>query len=95
LDEAHLVLQLYSYPGDYLLEDPSPERMAETIDKFEEDIEGVIRPKGRRRARVLFGEPLDMQKRLGAARPRAIAAEVTEQLEEAIQMLMGRKNVTV
>jgi 1-acyl-sn-glycerol-3-phosphate acyltransferase len=95
LDEAHLVLQLYSYPGDYLTEDPSPERMAETIDKFEEDIEGVIRCKGPRGVRVLFGEPIDMKQKLGAGRPRAIAAEVTQQLEEAIQSLMDRKPVAV
>jgi 1-acyl-sn-glycerol-3-phosphate acyltransferase len=95
LDEAHLVLQLYSYPGDYLLEDSSPERMAETIDKFEEDIEGVIRPKGRRRAGVSFAEPIDMREKLGAGRHRAIAAEVTDQLEEAIQQLLGGKKAAV
>jgi 1-acyl-sn-glycerol-3-phosphate acyltransferase len=91
LDEAHLVLQLYSYPGDYLTEDPSLERMAETIDKFEEDIEGVIRAKGRRRAEVRFGEPLDMKQKLGAARPRAVVTEATEELEQAIQSLLDAR----
>jgi hypothetical protein len=91
LDDAHLVLQLYSYPGDYLSEDPSPERMAETIDKFEEDIEGAIRPKGRRRALVRFGEPIDMKEKAGAGRPRAIATEITDRLEDAIQSLLDAK----
>jgi 1-acyl-sn-glycerol-3-phosphate acyltransferase len=90
LDDVHLVLQLYSYPGDYLAENPSLERMAETIDKFEEDIEGLVRPKGRRRAEVVFGEPLDMKQKLGAGRPRTIAADVTDALENSLQSLMSR-----
>jgi 1-acyl-sn-glycerol-3-phosphate acyltransferase len=90
LDEVHLVLQLYSYPGDYLAEDPSPERMAETIDKFEEDMEGVVRPKGRRKAEVAFGEPIDMKPQLGAGRPRTVVAGVTDGLEQSLQSLMSR-----
>ena len=35
LDDVQLVMQLYSYPGDYVQENPSVERMAETIEKFE------------------------------------------------------------
>jgi 1-acyl-sn-glycerol-3-phosphate acyltransferase len=90
LDDIQLVLQLYSYPGDYLTEKPSLERMAETVEKFEEDIYGFARPKGRRRARVLFGEPIDLRQQLSAGRPRTVAAEVTTHLEGAIQELMNR-----
>jgi 1-acyl-sn-glycerol-3-phosphate acyltransferase len=91
LDEVHLVLQLYSHPGDYLREQPTIERMAETIDKFEEDIEGAIRPKGRRRAEVAFGEPIDMQQRLESGRARTVAADVTDELEQSLQALMTRR----
>jgi hypothetical protein len=87
LDDVQLVLQLYSYPGDYLSEKPSIERMAETVEKFEEDIYGAARPKGRRRARVLLGEPIDL-KALAADRARTAAHDVTTRLEEAIQGLM-------
>lgn len=90
LDDVHLVLQLYSHPGDYLRQHPSPERMAETIDKFEEDIEGVIQPKGRRSAEVIFGEPIDLKQKISTGRPRAIAAEVTDELEQSLQALMDR-----
>src|SRR5207253_269028 len=38
LDDLHLTLQLYSYPGDYVSTKPSVERMAETVEKFEEDL---------------------------------------------------------
>jgi 1-acyl-sn-glycerol-3-phosphate acyltransferase len=87
LDDVQLVLQLYSYPGDYLAEKPGVERMAETVEKFEEDIYGFARPKGRRRARVLLGEPIDL-KEAAAGRARAAAHDVTARLEEAIQRLM-------
>ena len=87
LDDVQLVLQLYSYPGDYLTEKPTLERMAETIEKFEEDIYGAARPKGRRRARVLLGEPIDL-KQVAGDRARTAAHDVTAQLEEAIQGLM-------
>jgi 1-acyl-sn-glycerol-3-phosphate acyltransferase len=87
LDDVQLVLQLYSYPGDYLSEKPSVERMAETVEKFEEDIYGAARPKGRRRARVLLGEPIDL-KPVAAERARTAAHDVTVRLEEAIQGLM-------
>ena len=38
LDDLFLAVQLYSYPGDYVAEEPTIERMAETLDKFEEDV---------------------------------------------------------
>jgi 1-acyl-sn-glycerol-3-phosphate acyltransferase len=88
LDDVHLVLQLYSYPGNYIAEKPSLERMAETVDKFEEDIEGQAQIKGPRRAKLRLGAPIDLSQ-VGEGRPRVIAAEVTDRLEAAIQTLMA------
>jgi 1-acyl-sn-glycerol-3-phosphate acyltransferase len=87
LEDLHLVLQLYSYPGDYVSTKPSVERMAETVEKFEEDVNGVATPKGKRRATVKFGEPLDV-KRHTTARTRKAAEELTARLEESIIGLM-------
>jgi hypothetical protein len=70
LADVQLALQLYSYPGNYISQRPSIERMAETVEKFEEDIEGASRPKGNRRARVVFGEPIDLSAVAGEGRPR-------------------------
>ena len=88
LDDVQLILQLYSYPGDYIESKPTIERMAETLEKFEEDILGSARPKGRRRARVIFGEPIDLAEALKSTRVRTAATEVTLKLEQAIQALM-------
>jgi hypothetical protein len=87
LDDLHLVLQLYSYPGDYVSTKPSVERMAETVEKFEEDLLGAATPKGKRRATVKLGEPLDA-KRHTSARARTAAGELTARLEHAITQLM-------
>ena len=48
MEDLFFATQLFSYPGDYLADDPSIERIAETIDKFEEDILGLALPTVRR-----------------------------------------------
>ena len=89
LDDVHLVLQLYSYPGDYITTRPTPERMAETIEKFREDLDGsAARPIGKRSATVVFGQPIDVKAQMGASRARAVAAELTTRLEESMASLM-------
>jgi hypothetical protein len=88
LEDLHLVLQLYSYPGDYLSTRPSVERMAETIEKFEEDLNGVARPKGRRHATVKFGQPIEV-KPFTQGRARTASVELTTQLEQRIRSMMG------
>jgi hypothetical protein len=55
LDDLFFVLQLYSYPPDYLGEEPSVERLAETLDKLEEDVLGAG---CRRCASPARGDPL-------------------------------------
>jgi hypothetical protein len=88
LDDLHLVLQLYSYPGDYVSTKPSVERIAETVEKFEEDLLGAATRKGNRRATVRLGAPLDV-KRHTTARARKAAAELTGRLETSISQLMS------
>jgi 1-acyl-sn-glycerol-3-phosphate acyltransferase len=92
LDDVQLALQAYSYPGNYISEKPTIERMAETIEKLEEDLDGFARPKGRRRARVVFGQPIDLSQACGNGRPRAVAAEVTDRLEAAISEMLRRES---
>ena len=91
LEEVYLALQLYSYPGDYLLARPTLERMAETIEKFEEDIYGTYaRPKGPRRASVRFGEPIDVRQFLSkGGRARAAAEGLTAELESRLSAMVG------
>ncbi len=88
LDDVQLVMTLYSYPGDYVSQSPTIERMAETMEKFEEDLYGTSKPKGKREARVIFGQPIDLRPTVEAGRNRSAATDLTATLESAIQSLM-------
>jgi hypothetical protein len=90
LEDVHLALQLYSYPGDYLLSNPTPQRMAETIEKFEEDIYGDYAvPKGRRRATVTLGEPISVKDQMATGRARAAAEALTAELEQRLGAMVS------
>jgi 1-acyl-sn-glycerol-3-phosphate acyltransferase len=91
LNDVFVALQLFSYPGDYVQQDPSLERIAETLLKFDQDIFGNedAVPRGQRRAIVRFGEPIDVGKRLAElGKPRVANATITSELEGRIQSLL-------
>lgn len=90
LDDLFLVVQLFSYPGDYVADVPSVERIAETLDKFEEDVLGVktATVRGARTATVTFGEPIQVE----AGRGKKAAAQIlTRTLEERVQSLLDQQ----
>jgi 1-acyl-sn-glycerol-3-phosphate acyltransferase len=89
LDDVFLVVQLFSYPGNYVGQRPSLERMAETLDKFEEDVLGVPTAtiRGTRNAKVVFGEPV----RVSADRATDAAANLTRILEGQVQALVDQE----
>lgn len=86
LDDLFFVVQLFSYPGDYVSERPTIERMAETVDKFEEDFLGAVScgVRGKRRAQVSFGEPVVVYQAGG----RDTARTVTLALERRVQAML-------
>lgn len=90
LNEVFLAVQLYCYPGDYVSENPTTDRMAETLDKFEEDVFGVTvaKPRAKRELTVTFDEPIvvtanDFTKQ-----------SLTELLEGRVQSLLNRSPQT-
>lgn len=87
LDDLFFVTQLFSYPGDYVAGKPSIERMAETLDKFEEDVlrAPTAKIRGARRAVVSFGEAIAVQH--SPDRKKA-AHTLTETLENRVQILL-------
>ena len=84
MEDLFFVIQLYSYPGDYVAEKPVIERVAETLDKFEEDVLKADYPgvRGRRRVVVRFGAPLEIPKERGG---RGMIAEWTQRIECQVQ----------
>ena len=92
LDRLFTAVQLYSYPGQYLREQPSVTRIAETLLKLEEDVLGEGRYEGRRIAYLKFGAPIDVnafateqgldQKTAVGPLTRRIATEIQGLIEE-------------
>ena len=93
MDDLFFVMQLYSYPGDYLHGEPTIERLAETLDKFEEDILGVPLPsvRGRRRVAVHFGEPIEIG---GGEERRNGTQQLTKTLQDRVQGILDGLNAS-
>ena len=89
LEQLFLAQQLYSYPGQYLRRNPTPDRIAETILKLEEDILEREHYPAPRQAEAIFGEPVDVSAELEARKlnARTGVRAMTELLRERIQAL--------
>lgn len=91
LDRAFTALQAHSYIGDYLLEDPTMDRRAETILKLEEDLYGFPTYPVDRIARVVAGEPIPVSEMLasGALPAKGGAEPLTQLLEMRLSGLLS------
>ena len=89
LEALFLVIQLYSYPADYLSDDPSLERLAETVDKLEEDVLGAEYPsiKGRRKVSIMFDEPIDV---VANGNRRGDIQSLTTQMQSRVQAMVDQ-----
>jgi 1-acyl-sn-glycerol-3-phosphate acyltransferase len=88
-EDIELVIQLFSYRHDYDYERPSLEHLGEILDKFEEDILGKSMASfhAKRRATLLFGEPIPVQRRGGKKQQ---AQSLTTTLENRVHELVRR-----
>ena len=86
MEDLFFAMQLYSYRGDYLDGKPSVERVAETVDKLEEDILDLPLPRirGRRRVKIQVGEPREIT----PARGRDAVIELTQWMQEEVQRIL-------
>ncbi len=91
MDDMFFVTQLYSYPGDYMDQNPTWERQAETLDKLEEDVLGASFPsvRGPRRVMVRFDEPYELPR---GKDKKLSPAEVTDHLERRVQSMLDDLN---
>jgi hypothetical protein len=93
LDDLFIVTQLFSYPGSYVASKPSIERMAETLDKFEEDVlsQHTAMIRGTRKAIVSLGEPITVEQ---TSEKKNDVHNLTEALEESVQKLLDNINLS-
>lgn len=95
LEDLFLVVQSFSYPGDYVLQRPSIERMAETLDKFEEDVlrQDTAKIRGERNIKVQFAEPIEV---VHDRKNKEQVSQLSRQVETAVQeMLVSMRGESV
>jgi 1-acyl-sn-glycerol-3-phosphate acyltransferase len=94
LERAEAAAHSVSFADDYVINRPTPERMAETLTKLEREILGrdVELPKVRRIASVAVGEPIDVRGYLAAYDARGTRKEtilrLTRDLRTGIQAMV-------
>lgn len=59
LADLYLAQQLFNYPPDYVRSNPTPERLMETVERFEEDVTDHVTPHGPIHATVTVGEAIE------------------------------------
>jgi hypothetical protein len=86
LEDIFFVVQLFSYPGDYVSQQPTVERLAETLDKFEEDVlrAATATVRATRHAVIEFGEPVPLTQE----NPQTTARELSDVLEHRVQTIL-------
>ena len=98
LERAEAAARSVSFADDYVLNRPTPERMAETLTKLEREIRGryVELPKVRRSAAVTVGEPIDVRGYLAAYDARGTRREtilrLTRDLQAGVQTMIDAAN---
>ncbi|MGB6220732.1 MAG: lysophospholipid acyltransferase family protein [Haloferula sp.] len=92
LDRVFAALQAHSYIGDYLLENPTLDRHAETVMKLEEDLFGFPEYPTSRVARVVAGEALNVSQMLadGELPAKGGAGILTTTLEEKLNQILSK-----
>src|SRR5262249_60224685 len=94
LRRAEAAAHSVAFADDYLINRPTPERMAETLTKLEREIRGrhVVLPRVRRSAMISIGDPIDVRGYLGTYDARGTRKEtilrLTRDLQDRIQAMI-------
>lgn len=84
LSDLYLVQQLDGYPGDYF-EDLTPERVLETVERYEEDLTDIARPHFPIRAILTVGDAIEVP----AARTKTPDADpVTREIRKSLERML-------
>jgi 1-acyl-sn-glycerol-3-phosphate acyltransferase len=87
LSEIYLAVQLSSYPPCYIRSNPTPERLTETVERFEEDTTDKTRVHGRWNVILQIGEPIIVD-----SNRRNNQACLSIRLQEAVQQMLDTIN---
>jgi len=92
LADIYLAQQLSCYPPDYFKPEPTPEKMLETVERFEEDLTDTARVHRPMHAVIEVGEAIEVP----AGRDRGsegdlMMAQVRQRLETMLEGLRARR----
>jgi 1-acyl-sn-glycerol-3-phosphate acyltransferase len=88
LEDAYLVMQLWNYPPDYVADNPTPERIMETIERFEEDLTDRCRVHGEIHATLTVGTAIEVNP---ARESRDAADPLLTEIEAQLTAMLGLK----
>jgi len=93
LADVYLVQQLHCYSGDYI-EDPTPERILETVERYEEDLTDSARAHAPIRAIITVGDAIEVS----AARDKSqehdpLTVEIRRQMGELLESTKADRRV--
>jgi hypothetical protein len=95
LADMYLAQQLSLYPPDYLAADPTPERVLETIERFQEDMTDTAAVHGPMRAVVDVGEAIEVSpERVRGTDSDPLMNAIREQLESMLASSLARERST-
>jgi hypothetical protein len=87
LADIYLANQLFHYPPDYLGENPSTDRVLETIERLEEDLTDKITVHGEIHATVTVGEAIEVT----GDRQRGGSDPILDQIRAQLESMLGIK----
>jgi hypothetical protein len=92
LADLYLAQQLHCYSGDYLADAPTPERLLETVERYEEDLTDSARPHPPLHAVISVGNAIEATStRDRSADGDPIANELRRQLEMMLEESKTRR----
>lgn len=87
LSDTYLAQQLNSYPGNYVRAKPTPERILETVERFDEDLNDYGRPVGPLHCIIECGEPIEV----APVRVKGAGGDpLMESLRDRLQAMLDR-----
>lgn len=93
LADVYLVQQLHCYTGDYT-ENPTPERILETVERYEEDLTDVARPHFPIRAVITVGDAIEVTTtRDRSQETDPITAEIRQRVAELLELSKASRRV--
>lgn len=85
LADVYLANELSHYPPDYVRSNPTPERILETIERFEEDLTDRIRMHGSMTTTITVGEAIEVHAaREGRGGPDPLLAQIATDLRRML-----------